>query len=690
MRKIQRLAIKRRAFGAVALLLSGALLSATAAEIIIPLAVPFDVLTLGMAKQLYTEQGEIAPVWHESDCRYLYLDHPQFGRQGEFLRFVSHGAGNAGATVFGRCLGPIAWRGFVEVLATPSIGADWQLRLHVDRSTLYGEDWKKGLLAGPIWNAAQRFVPPALAEFRVDLAPPRDELLSLVRASVSPADAAQLDAVLRSATAKAVKIDDRGMIVDLALTVPDSALQQRPPPTELEAPLGTAELEAVEAALQRWDAFLVFVIKELAADIVDPTIREQLLELLLASRYEVLPILAGEAGKSAGDPVRALFVETWQGLLEIIQEAQRRGVELDKVTRYAAFIRAGDVLLAIDRATPGLGLEISADGLRRLARMLQPEALEDPLKYSLEPDTALRALLGFPPALPEEAPLETLPEEGPQSRFGKGRMVHAAEDNRDGDIGALRKRLDRWVPEDAEIGEYRSAMDRLLRMTTEREVQDAALETRHQPLFRHLVRATALKESCWRQFVRKGNKITYLLSSAGSIGLMQINRYVWRGFYNLEQVKWNVAYNAEAGAEILLHYLLRYAAGEEKTGSTDNVARATYAVYNAGPGAVGRYRGKRGSRREQDIHRRFWEMYQGFAADGEADLFRCTVEPGRPAEATARVKSSPGESPQKRWPASTRGFFAVFRLSAADGLRVPSTRRLRMSVNPMKPKIISR
>lgn len=617
------------------LLLSGASLSATAVEITIPVAVPFDFLTLGVAKQLYTAQGEIAPIWHESDCRYLYLDHPQFSRQGGVVRFVSHGAGSAGARVFGRCLGPITWRGFVELLATPAITADWQLRLHVDRSTLYGEDWKKGWLTGPIWNAAQRFVPSALAEFGVDLAPPRDEVLSLVRASVSPEDAAQLDAVLRSATAKAVTIDDQGVIVDLALTVPDSALQQRPPPTEPEAPLSTAELEAVEVALQRWDAFLVFVVKDLAADIADPAIREQLLELLLTSRYELLPILAGEVGESEGDPVRALFLETWQRLLEIIQEAQRQGIELDKMTRYAAFLRAGDVLLAIDRAAPGLGLEISADGLRRLARILQPEALEDPLKYSLEPDAALRALFGFSAELPEEAPLVPLPEEAPQSRFGKGRMVHTAEDSQNGGIEDVRKRLDRWVPEDSEIAEYRLVMDRLLRLTTERELRDAALENRHQPLFRHLVRATALQESCWRQFVRKGNKITYLVSSAGSIGLMQINRYVWRGFYNLEQVKWNVAYNAEAGAEILLHYLMQYAVGEEKTGSIDNVARATYAVYNAGPGAVKRYRGKRDSRREKDIDRRFWEIYQGFAADGEADLVRCTVERGRTAETTA-------------------------------------------------------
>ncbi len=155
------------------------------------------------------------------------------------------------------------------------------------------------------------------------------------------------------------------------------------------------------------------------------------------------------------------------------------------------------------------------------------------------------------------------------------------------------------------------------------------LETRHKPLIRNLVRATSLKESCLRQFIRKQEKTTYLRSPAGSIGLMQVNPYVWRGFYNVEKLKWNVHYNAEAGIEILLHYLRRYAVKEEKTGRVDNIARATYAVYNSGPGATSRYRKKSSSRRERKVDLRFWEIYRGFEANGEVDLFHCTVRSAR-------------------------------------------------------------
>lgn len=629
--------LKRKIHALVfALLIAAAINCARAAEISFPLTVPFDFLTLTLSKQLYTAPEEVAPIWHESECRHLYLDHPQFGREGELLRFVSHGAGSVGTALLGGCFAPVSWHGFLEVMATPSITTDWRLLLRVERSSLYDDNWKKGLLTGPIWDAMQRFVLPALTDFSLNLAPPRDELLSLISVSLPSADAAQLETILRSATARSVRIDDQGIIVDLVLTVPDTGAGSRPPPVTPEAPLSVAELERVHVALQNWDAFLVFVIKGLGKDIVDPIVREQVVDLLLASRYQVLPILTGDIRKSESDPVRMLFRETWQRLQEIIRDAQQRGIELDKLTRYVTFLHAGDVLLAIDRAAPQLGMEISADGLRRLARILQPEAGEDPLIYSLEPDPVLRTLFGLPPELPVEPPSESVPEDIPlQSHFNPSYFVYTTQSQQmpAHDLRVLAKQLDRWVPKNSELFEYRPIMDRLLHLTTVQVLQNAVLEKRHESLFGHLVRATALIESCWRQFVHQRGKIIYQQSAAGSIGLMQINRHVWRGFYNLEQIKWNVTYNAEAGVEILLYYLRRYALREEKAGRKDSIARATYAAYNAGPGAVDRYRNKQASQRAKAVDNRFWKIYQGFSANGQADLSNCRVARHHSAEA---------------------------------------------------------
>src|SRR4029079_18835654 len=88
--------------------------------------------------------------------------------------------------------------------------------------------------------------------------------------------------------------------------------------------------------------------------------------------------------------------ERWAPLAVLLATGGKRGVVGDKA-RFASFIAAGDALAALDRAAPGLGIEISADGLRRVTRLLAPRSTEDPLRYSDDVDAALRALFGLAP-----------------------------------------------------------------------------------------------------------------------------------------------------------------------------------------------------------------------------------------------------------------------------------------------------
>ncbi len=48
---------------------------------------------------------------------------------------------------------------------------------------------------------------------------------------------------------------------------------------------------------------------------------------------------------------------------------------------FMSFITAADALKALDRLGPAAGLDISTDGLRRLARLLNDNPSIDPLKY---------------------------------------------------------------------------------------------------------------------------------------------------------------------------------------------------------------------------------------------------------------------------------------------------------------------
>src|SRR5206468_12739520 len=122
------------------------------------------------------------------------------------------------------------------------------------------------------------------------------------------------------------------------------------------------------------------------------------------------------------------------------------------------------------------------------------------------------------------------------------RSAHAAAG--DAEWRELAARLDRWVPGDDQQSDYRASIDRLLTVAAERTLDPDALDERFDELFTHLVKATAWQESCWRQFVRRGERVTFLGSATGDVGLMQINARIWRGFFSVDKLRWNAAYNA--------------------------------------------------------------------------------------------------------------------------------------------------
>ena len=191
---------------------------------------------------------------------------------------------------------------------------------------------------------------------------------------------------------------------------------------------------------------------------------------------------------------------------------------------------------------------------------------------------------------------------------------------------ALSQRLKYWVPSPKELDEYEHIMTQLLAAYAAEQVKHAGLEPRYAKIYQHLVPATAMIESCWKQFARKGDKIIALRSQAGGIGIMQINQHVWRGFYNMERLQGDVAYNIQAGNQILMRYFQQHGikvAKENK--NVDYAARAAYAAYNAGPRASRRFMKADASARQKRVDDHLWNLYQKVAAGGSADLSKCTI-----------------------------------------------------------------
>jgi hypothetical protein len=614
-----------RALVAAVLLVLGAP-AARAAEVTFSLAVDYALLQAAMQREVGLGDGP-AVLWGSTDgCRSLVLRDLTLAPEEERIRIGAGGQGSVGFDVASFCLFPLSWEGSLVARGRPAVGADWQLRLDDVDGELLDREGRSTFVTRRLWSFVGDRVEEPLADFRFDLAPPAAEVRALLRASAPPENAAPVIAAIDSLRPLETTAGAEAVHVRVAMDVPDVP----PAPAAPEPALTPEERAAWEAALDRWDAFLVFVVKDLGLLGRQP-VRDALFEVLLRGRTTLVEVLA--TGPVAGeDPVRRLFVEAWEALRPVVRQAAIAGELGDHALRYVAFLAAGDALAALDAAAPGLGLELSADGLRRLARVLQPDLQGDPLVVSDAPDPVLRELFGFhePEATP---PPPSEPPPAPTSWWWwPSGTAWAAEAPPAADLPALGRALDRWVPETADLGSYRALVSQLLDLIAAREGPRGAVEQRWQPLYGHLVRTTAWQESCWRQFVMENGAVTFLLSGTGDVGLMQVNRRVWRGFFDVQKLQWDIVYNAGAGAEILAQLLTRYGVKEAAVDG-GHAARSTYSAYNGGPAAHRRYRSSKARKVDRGVDRAFWKKFQTTEAGREMDHVLCTPFVPAPEEA---------------------------------------------------------
>lgn len=208
-------------------------------------------------------------------------------------------------------------------------------------------------------------------------------------------------------------------------------------------------------------------------------------------------------------------------------------------------------------------------------------------------------------------------------------VSHASGERLSGDLRALGVKLRRAVVNDDNAKVYRERMGELLSLSAQRTIRDKRVDARQRAMYARLMKSVAWQESCWRQFVLRNGRVRWLESSSGDIGLMQVNKRVWRGFYNIRLLEWDVVYNAGAGSEILAHLLADITRSRRiKAGDNDALARSTYAAYNGGPSDYLRWLGHE-SPLERLIDRSFWRKYHAVSRGQEIDILTCSAQWGK-------------------------------------------------------------
>src|SRR5262249_49517405 len=101
--------------------------------------------------------------------------------------------------------------------------------------------------------------------------------------------------------------------------------------------------------------------------------------------------------------------------------------------------------------------------------------------------------------------------------------------------------------------------------------------------------------------------------------------YVWRGFYSLPRLRWDIIYNLTAGSQILQRFLAG-SLNHIRSHDPAVLARSAYAAYNGGPDAYARWREPHEQRNLREIDQAFWLKYRAVDAGQTIDVHSCASQ----------------------------------------------------------------
>jgi hypothetical protein len=577
-----------------------------AETITIPVFLDYQQLQLLMMRDKFKGPNNTAQYLLDDDgCTSITFSEPQLSAEGELLRVDAKILATIGVPTTGACKVITRWTGRTAVTGKPALvsGQPLSVEFRVQAARLYDQQGRL-LTDSLILRAVKEQLHLLLSRYKLDLKPETDQLKALLPYFLPHYPADRLTEMIDSLRIGHLVVRPDGLDVRLRIDV-ETVAKAGPEPT-----LSEHEMRQLEQRYRSSDAFLTFVIKEAATATRSEELRAALLEILLDARYQFKSIL-GEPPQSATDPVKQLFIRSWERLMPVMREISVHSPE-QSLLPFLSFITAADALNALDRLGSSVGLDISADGLRRLARLLNDDPSIDPLKYLDETDPVLQQLFDF------GMPGEIIQQKKPQGyNFQLIRPVYAANP---------RDRLNRWVPTAAELKSYLFEIRNLLLEEADARIRSSPKAREHARIYRKLMLTAAWQESCWRQYILQHRKVVPLISASGDIGMLQINEKVWRGFYSPSKLRWDITYNARAGSEILFKFMVDYALKQQEHkhgGDLSNLARAAYSAYNGGPSQVSRYRKNDVPAAHKKIDIAFWKKYQQVNQGQELNVAQC-------------------------------------------------------------------
>ena len=583
----------------------------------LPVTIDYELLRTMIVERAFTGPNESALVVNEAGgCISLLLSRPQVTEERGVLRLTMDLFVKGGTPFGDRCVVPVEWQGILVLYQYPKLSLEgWKLSFSLVDAELRDSSGRPVKIANLLWQLVQDRALSYVDDIVIDLVPPVTELkaflLPLFPEEMKQTTAKMLDSI-RPGTLEV----NRDNLRLLALADVESVYE--PGVEELETPLDGEALRKAIELWENWDGILMYLVSILSRQVLTPDEQDILRNLLLDTRYRFLQ--AQSESEITRDFVREQFVYGWSQLGPIFKRHLLAGAKGSRALGYLAFVSAADSLIVFDRLGPTFGLEISRNGLVRLARMLHndPSMLLYPSYVS--PD--LQKLFQVTPEPQEQKSTpERTPEKPKESSSSQGIIPKAVKLVLNllapGECYAALpsfKEVLSWKVPPKDLESYIKRVEEVLANASHSPGIIRDVPQQRQEMFHRLIRAMAWQESCFRQFVVRGDKLTYLLSyNNTSVGLMQVNERIWRGIFNREYLRWDINYNADAGCKITAMYMQKYAL-KDKTLSAKlddaTLARLVYAMYNGGPSQYKKFFERLNNGKTYQSDNLFWEKYQ--------------------------------------------------------------------------------
>ncbi len=579
-----------------------------AESVVIPIKISYPLLQRLVIMQLFQEENDSAELSNDSlACTSVRLTEPKFSENQQKLQIHIKVDAQLSMDVFGQCINFLNWTGHTSIITQPVLNAQKPvIHLQVTESQLFNDNGEI-LTSGQIWDFFKQQIHPFLSRFQLDLTPSIHELKALLPLILPNHTKAQVNSMLDSLRLSNMVVANTEIKTDLILNIDKTTNIDHP-----EKKLSEKELQQLRLKWQSMDAFLTDIIKYYAAatDLTD--LRSALLDVLIDARHTLYNAVSKDHQEES---IRRWFIDSWSQITPLASQIAFNNPKFQTLN-LMTLMSGANVLTALDQLGPSFGLDISVDGLRRLARLVNQSPTINPLNYSQEIDPEL---------------LKLMPQSNDQSQlninFWPVRSAHAASNSK----------LNGWIPTQDEYDLYLSEIKQLLTSEAKKSLKPGTLSTSHQTIFQKIVLATGLQESCWRQYVVENKKVVPIRSSTGDTGIMQVNENVWRGFVDVQKLRWDISYNANTGAGILLKYLNNSAlkhSEHQRNGGLDNLAYSTYSAYNGGPGQYARYRNNK-----TNIDKAFQKKFIAVKNDKERSIAECFNKNPRQSSHRSQVKT---------------------------------------------------